>query len=72
MELSIRKSCRECGSTMETFDAWWQPPFTCIVAGPSGSGKSTFVRRLMLGQEKIIDVCFDYVYIFIGTDVAQN
>ena len=72
MELSIRKSCRECGSTMETFDARWQHPFTCIVAGPSGSGKSTFVRRLMLVQEKIIDVRFDYVYVFIGTDVAQN
>ena len=72
MELSIRKSCRECGSTMETFDGWWQHPFTCIVAGPSGSGKSTFVRRLMLAQEKIIDVRFDYVYVFIGTDVAQN
>ena len=72
MELSIRKSCRECGSTMEMFDARWQHPFTFIIAGPSGSGKSTFVCRLMLGQEKIIDVRFDYVYVFIGTDVAQN
>ena len=57
---------------MEKFDARWQHPFTCIVAGPSGSGKLTFVRRLMLSQEKIIDVRFDYIYIFIGTDIAQN
>ena len=57
---------------MDKFDARWQHPFTCIVAGLSGSGKSTFVRRLMLSQEKIIDVRFDYIYIFIGTDIAQN
>ena len=26
----------------------------------------------MLSQEKIIDVQFDYIYIFIGTDVSEN
>ena len=48
----------------------WKHPFTCVVAGPSGSGKLTFVRHLMLSQEKIIDAQFDYIYIFIGTDVS--
>ena len=43
-----------------------------MVAGSSGSGKSTFVRQLMLSQEKIIDVQFDYIYIFIGTDALEN
>ena len=26
----------------------------------------------MLSQEKIIDVQFDYIYIFIGTDASEN
>ena len=57
---------------METLDARWKHPFTCVVAGPSGSGKSTFVRYLMLSQEKIIDAQFNYIYIFIGTDASEN
>ena len=57
---------------METLDAQWKHPFTCVVVGPSGSGKSTFVRHLMLSQEKIIDAQFDYIYIFIGTDASEN
>ena len=57
---------------METLDAQWKHPFTCVVAGPSGSGKSTFIRHLMLSQEKIIDAQFDYIYIFIGTDASEN
>ena len=57
---------------METLDARWKHPFTCVVAGPSGSGKSTFVRHLMLSQEKIIDAQFNYIYIFIGTDASEN
>ena len=57
---------------METLDARWKHPFTCVVVGPSGSGKSTFIRHLMLSQEKIIDAQFDYIYIFIGTDASEN
>ena len=57
---------------METLDAQWKHPFTCVVAGPSGSGKSTFILHLMLSQEKIIDAQFDYIYIFIGTNVSEN
>ena len=57
---------------METLDARWKHPFTCVVAGPSGSGKSTFIRHLLLSQEKIIDAQFDYIYIFIGTDASEN
>ena len=68
----MRRSCREFVPSMETLDAWWKHPFTCVVGGPSGSGKLTFVRQLMLSQEKIIDVQFDYIYIFIGTDASEN
>ena len=68
----MRRSCREFILKMETLDARWKHPFTCVVAGPSGSRKSTFVRQLMLSQEKIIDVQFDYIYIFIGTDASEN
>ena len=57
---------------METLDAQWKHPFTCVFAGPSGSGKSTFIRHLMLSQEKIINAQFDYIYIFIGTDASKN
>ena len=47
-------------------------PFRCLVAGPSQSGKSTFVRNLLLHQKDIIDVCFDYVTIVLGTDAHKN
>ena len=68
----MRRSCREFVPRMEMLDARWKHPFTCVVAGPSGSGKSTFVRQLMLSQEKIIDVQFDYIYIFISNDASKN
>ena len=68
----MKRNCREFVLRMETLDAQWKHPFTCVVAGPSGSGKSTFIRQLMLSQEKIIDAQFDYIYIFIGTDASEN
>ena len=68
----MRRSCREFILRMETLDARWKHPFTCVVVGPSESGKSTFIRQLMLSQEKIIHVKFDYIYIFIGTDASEN
>lgn len=46
-------------------------PFTCIVAGPTQSGKSTFVRRL-LNDSNLIDVCFDYIFVFLGTRAKDN
>ena len=39
----MKRNCREFTPRMETLDAQWKHPFTCVVAGPSGSGKSTFV-----------------------------
>ena len=53
-------------------DAQMHHPFRCLVAGPSQSGKSTFVRNLLLRQNDIIDVCFDYVSIVLGTDAHKN
>ena len=47
-------------------------PFRCLVAGPSQSGKSTFVRNLLLRQNDIIDIHFDYVTIVLGTDTNKN
>ena len=68
----MKRNCREFDPRMETLDARWKHPFTCVIVGPSGSGKSTFIRQLMLSQEKIIDAQFDYIYIFIGTDASEN
>ena len=47
-------------------------PFRCLVAGPSQSGKSTFVCNLLLWQNDIIDICFDYVMIILGTEANKN
>ena len=48
-------------------DAQMHNPFRCLIAGPSQSGKSTFVCNLLLWQNDIIDICFDYVMIVLGT-----
>ena len=57
-------------------DAQMHRPFrSCtaiLVAGPSQFGMSTFVRNLLLRQNDIIDVCFDYVTIILGTDANKN
>ena len=47
-------------------------PFRCLVADPSQSGKSTFVHNLLLQQNDIIDICFDYVTIVLGTEANKN
>ena len=47
-------------------------PFRCLVAGPSQSGKSTFVCNLLLQQNDIIDIHFDYVMIVLGTEANKN
>ena len=53
-------------------DAQMHNPFRCLVAGPSQSGKSTFVRNLLLQQNDIIDIHFDYVTIVLGTEANKN
>ena len=53
-------------------DAQMHHPFRCLVAGPSQSGKSTFVCNLLLWQNDIIDIHFDYVTIILGTDANKN
>ena len=53
-------------------DAQMHHPFRCLVAGPSQSGKSTFVHNLLLQQNDIIDICFDYVTIILVTDANKN
>ena len=39
---------------------------------PSQSGKSTFVCNLLLQQNDIIDIHFDYVTIVLGTEANKN
>ena len=53
-------------------DAQMHHPFRCLVAGPAQSGKSTFVCNLPLQQNDIIDICFDYVIIVMGTEANKN
>ena len=53
-------------------DAQMHHPFRCLIAGPSQFGKSTFVCNLLLWQNDIIDIHFDYVMIVFGTDANKN
>ena len=53
-------------------DTQMHHPFRCLVAGSSQSGKSTFVHNLLLWQKDIIDICFDYVMIILGTEANKN
>ena len=53
-------------------DAQMHHPFRCLVASPSQSGKSTFVCNLLLQQNDIIDIHFDYVMIILGTEAHKN
>ena len=58
--------------SVQVFDGRFQHPFTCVISSPSRSGKSTFMRNLLLHQEDLIDVKFDYICIFLGTSVSEN
>ena len=53
-------------------DAQMHHPFRCLVAGPSQSDKSAFVHNLLLWQNDIIDIHFDYVTIVLGTEANKN
>ena len=44
----------------------------CLFAGPSQSGKSMLVHNLLLQQGDIINICFDYVTIILGTEANKN
>lgn len=57
---------------MKKIDSVFQHPFTCLVAGATQSGKSTFVANLLLNHRDYVNVTFDYIYIFLGTDIKQN
>ncbi len=59
-------------SSVITLNAIYKHPFTCLIAGPSGCGKSTFVKNLLINQNKLIDVNFDYVIIMLGTSCEEN
>ena len=52
-------------------DAQMHHPLRCLVADPPQSGKSN-VRNLLLWQNDIIDICFDYVTIVLGTEANKN
>ena len=53
-------------------DTQMHHPFRCLVAGPSQSGKSIFVHNLLLQQYDIIDICFDYAMIILGTEANKS
>ena len=53
-------------------DAQMHHPFMCLIAGSSQSGKTTFVCNLLLQQNDIIVICFDYVTIVLGTEANKN
>ena len=57
---------------VEVYNGRLKHPFKCVVVGPSGSRKSTFVRNLLLKKDRLIDTIFDYVIIFLGTDLSEN
>ena len=58
--------------SLQVLDGRFRNPFTCVVSGRSQSGKLTFVHNLLLKQKDLIDMEFNYVYIFLGTSVSKN
>ena len=44
----------------------------CGLLQRSQSGKSTFMCNLLLWQNDIIDICFDYVTIILATEANKN
>ena len=57
---------------LQVLDGRFRHPFTCVVSGLSQSGKSTFVCNVLLKQNDLIDMDFNYVYIFLGTSASEN
>jgi energy-coupling factor transporter ATP-binding protein EcfA2 len=50
------------------FDARLQHPFSMVVYGPSQSGKSTFIFNLLRNASRLINVQYDYIVCFIGSN----
>lgn len=50
------------------FDARFKHPFSMVISGPSQCGKSTFVFNLLKHAARLIDVEFDYIVCFSGSD----
>ena len=53
-------------------DAQLHHPFRCLIAGPSQSCKGMFLHNLLLQQIDIINICFDFVKIILGTEANKN
>ena len=54
------------------YDARFIHPFSCLVAGPSGSGKSSFVYELLTHEGTHINISFDFIRIYLGTEAKEN
>lgn len=50
------------------FDARLIHPFSMVVYGPSQSGKSTFIFDLLQNASRLINVQFDYIMCFVGSN----
>lgn len=57
---------------MNIIDGRFKHPLTAIIAGPSGGGKTTFVSQLITHSDKLFDVNFDFIDIYIGTLLEDN
>ena len=58
--------------SLQVLDRRFRHPFTCVISGPSQSGKSTFVHNVLLKQKYLIDMEFNYLYIFLGTSASEK
>ena len=63
--MGIQKSNPPTIMSLQVLDRRFRHPFTCVISGLSRSGKSTFVCNVLLKQKDLIDMEFDYVYIFL-------
>jgi len=52
----------------KVFDARLRHPFSLLLSGPSQCGKSTFILNLLKNSSRLIDVDFDYIVCFLGSD----
>jgi Cdc6-like AAA superfamily ATPase len=55
-----------------SIDGRFKHPLTAVITGPSGVGKTTFVSQLLEHSDKLFDVQFAYITIYIGTKLEDN